>query len=274
MVEALSVKVGNHGRKLVLIKLADNANDKGECWPSYQHVADQCEMGRSTVKAHIKQLEKDGFLKIEARNDGKSSNRYLLTISKGSIDSTRSNSDPVENKPGQNTTPTRSESDPLTRSESDPRTYHSFEPVIEPEESAPTSSDENAPSALRIETTQTADDLLANQPPALSSPVNRQRFEMHWDWQPSTALADHCRVMGVNLALFDSDAQELQLGEFRSYWVSQSAAFNQSGWEHKLAQHLKRQMVRLQETPPDNTTPADRRATVSAAISDLHDTNW
>jgi hypothetical protein len=34
-------KVGNSLRKLVLIKLADNANDKGECWPSYQHIADQ-----------------------------------------------------------------------------------------------------------------------------------------------------------------------------------------------------------------------------------------
>ena len=44
MAKAMNIKVGNPLRKLVLIKLADNANDNGECWPSYQHVADQCEL--------------------------------------------------------------------------------------------------------------------------------------------------------------------------------------------------------------------------------------
>ncbi|MFS1524472.1 helix-turn-helix domain-containing protein, partial [Microbulbifer sp. 2304DJ12-6] len=49
MVKAMKVKVGNPLRKLVLLKLADNANDQGECWPSYQHVADQCEISRRSA---------------------------------------------------------------------------------------------------------------------------------------------------------------------------------------------------------------------------------
>ena len=53
MAKAMGVKVGNSLRKLVLIKLADNANDKGECWPSYQHIADQCECSRTAVRNHI-----------------------------------------------------------------------------------------------------------------------------------------------------------------------------------------------------------------------------
>ena len=44
MVQALKAKVGSPLRKLVLVKLADQANDNGECWPSYQTVADACEM--------------------------------------------------------------------------------------------------------------------------------------------------------------------------------------------------------------------------------------
>jgi hypothetical protein len=40
MVKAMKTKVGNPLRKLVLVKLADNASDQGECWPSYQHIAD------------------------------------------------------------------------------------------------------------------------------------------------------------------------------------------------------------------------------------------
>ncbi|MCL7679870.1 helix-turn-helix domain-containing protein, partial [Klebsiella pneumoniae] len=39
MAKAMAIKTGNPIRKLVLIKLADNANDFGECWPSYKHIA-------------------------------------------------------------------------------------------------------------------------------------------------------------------------------------------------------------------------------------------
>jgi biotin operon repressor len=52
----MSIKTGNPIRKLVLIKLADNANDNGECWPSYQHIADHCECSRSAVREHIEAL--------------------------------------------------------------------------------------------------------------------------------------------------------------------------------------------------------------------------
>lgn len=86
MVLAMKAKVGNPLRKLVLIKLADNANDKGECWPSFKHIADQCEISKRSVITHIKKLEEMGFLKIQHR-DGKfhrnSSNMYHLNISAG-----------------------------------------------------------------------------------------------------------------------------------------------------------------------------------------------
>jgi len=82
MVKAMKTKVGNPLRKLVLVKLADNASDQGECWPSYQHIADQCEIDRSTVRRHIKQLAEQGLLRIENREGpkGNSSNLYFLTL--------------------------------------------------------------------------------------------------------------------------------------------------------------------------------------------------
>ncbi|HFW4307820.1 TPA: helix-turn-helix domain-containing protein, partial [Salmonella enterica subsp. enterica serovar Yarrabah] len=82
MAKAMSIKVGNPLRKLVLIKLADNANDEGECWPSYQHIADQCEVSRSTVKSHIRALEDMGLLKREFRRKGEinQSNVFFLTL--------------------------------------------------------------------------------------------------------------------------------------------------------------------------------------------------
>ncbi len=82
MAKAMNIKVGNPLRKLVLIKLADNANDNCECWPSYQHVADQCEVSRSTVKSHIRALEEMGLLKREFRRKGElnQSNVFYLTL--------------------------------------------------------------------------------------------------------------------------------------------------------------------------------------------------
>lgn len=82
MVKAMKTKVGNPLRKLVLVKLADNASDQGECWPSYQHIADQCEIDRSTVRRHIKALETQGLLRIENREGpkGNSSNLYHLRL--------------------------------------------------------------------------------------------------------------------------------------------------------------------------------------------------
>lgn len=111
MAKAMNIKVGNPLRKLVLIKLADNANDNGECWPSYQHVADQCEVSKSTVKSHIRALEEMGLLKREFRRKGElnQSNVFYLTLD---------NAQQIQPESG--------------GAGAAPRTYHSFEPVNEP----------------------------------------------------------------------------------------------------------------------------------------------
>lgn len=119
MAYAMSLKVGNPLRKLVLLKLADNANDKGECFPSYQHIADQCEISRRAVMGHIQALEKAGYLKIKRRKNGKEnqSNVFYLTLKKGG------------------------ESAALGGSESgSPITSHSSEPIIEPTPLPPNSA--------------------------------------------------------------------------------------------------------------------------------------
>lgn len=155
MVDAMKVRVGNPLRKLVLIKLADNANDQGECWPSYQHIADQCEISRRSVVNHIDELEGAGFLKRESRIDpkkGSRSNIYHLTISQGTpfAKKARTAKSPGANaalppvqeihQGGANAAP------PLVQeihqgsanaalggsAGAAPRISHSFEPVIEP----------------------------------------------------------------------------------------------------------------------------------------------
>ncbi|MGL9724519.1 helix-turn-helix domain-containing protein, partial [Sodalis sp. (in: enterobacteria)] len=134
MAKAMSIKVGNPIRKLVLLKLADNANDKGECWPSYQHIADHCECSKSTARDHIDALEKAGLLVKENRtgtNNGKgnASNVYYLKLD-----------NPM---PTASTPPMPGNGTPMPAGGTPPmptggtRISHSFEPVIEPKTPLP-----------------------------------------------------------------------------------------------------------------------------------------
>lgn len=130
MVKAMSISVGNPLRKLVLLKLADNASDSGECWPSYQHIADQCEIARSTVKSHIRELEKAGLLRREFRKDGdlNKSNVFHLTLS-GAADNPVGRQMP---EGGAADNPPRAADNPGGGAADNPITSHSFEPVKEP----------------------------------------------------------------------------------------------------------------------------------------------
>ena len=135
------MKVGNPLRKLVLLKLADNANDKGECFPSYQHIADQCEISRRAVMGHIQALEKAGYLKIKRRKNGKEnqSNVFYLTLKKGGEPAALRGSE-LSAPPSEPNAPP-SEPAALGGSESgSPITSHSSEPIIEPTPLPPNSA--------------------------------------------------------------------------------------------------------------------------------------
>ena len=68
--------------KLVFLKLADNANDKGICWPSNGLIEDQCWLSKSAVKAHIKKLQNVGLLTVQHRKNGtiNQSNYYQINL--------------------------------------------------------------------------------------------------------------------------------------------------------------------------------------------------
>ncbi|EOD8908743.1 MULTISPECIES: helix-turn-helix domain-containing protein [Klebsiella/Raoultella group] len=129
MAKAMAIKTGNPIRKLVLIKLADNANDSGECWPSYKHIADHCECSKSAVRDHIDALISMGLLVKENRpgvknGKGNASNLYCMKLD-----------NPM---PPKSIAPMPSESTGMPSESIAPmpcggtRTSHSFEPVKEP----------------------------------------------------------------------------------------------------------------------------------------------
>lgn len=66
---------------MLLIVLADFANDEGVCWPSIKSLARHADLGERHVSAELKELAKDGYLTIE-EHAGKS-NHYRLNIPEG-----------------------------------------------------------------------------------------------------------------------------------------------------------------------------------------------
>jgi hypothetical protein len=62
--------------KLVLLALADFANDAGRCWPSISTIAKRCGLDRRYVISILHQLEEGGHIQVERR--GRQSNLYTL----------------------------------------------------------------------------------------------------------------------------------------------------------------------------------------------------
>ena len=140
MVQAMNCEVGNPARKLVLLKLADNANDDGICFPSYQYIADKCEMTRRSAISHIEYLIKMGLVsKKERKNkDGSISNLYFLHLEQDS------------------------ENFALGGENISPRTSHSLEPVNEPKKTTQKSESEILLEQFGI-TGQLAKDFIAHR---------------------------------------------------------------------------------------------------------------
>lgn len=88
-------------KKLVLMALADFANDQGKCWPCIATIATKTGASESTVKRLVKELISDGYVKKEPQfrdNGSQSSNVYIIT--------------PVQNDMGvQNDTPPQVQND-------------------------------------------------------------------------------------------------------------------------------------------------------------------
>ena len=155
MVQAMNCKVGNPARKLVLLKLADNANDDGICFPSYQYIADKCEMTRRSAISHIEYLIKMGLVsKKERKNkDGSISNLYFLHLEQGSENFAL----------GSENISLGSENFALGGSENiSPRTSHSLEPVNEPKKTTQKSESEMLLEQFGI-TGQLAKDFIAHR---------------------------------------------------------------------------------------------------------------
>ena len=88
---ALEQTTGSPTRKLVLLRLADQANDDGYCWPGKKSIARHCEVHKKTVQKALHDLQRQGLIWIEHRKDDDGvvnlTSRYWLQMRVGAHDS-------------------------------------------------------------------------------------------------------------------------------------------------------------------------------------------
>lgn len=86
---AWAQKVKNPRHKLLLLKLADSANDDGVCWPSLRTMAGHTGVSKSTLSRAAKALADAGLLRVQptVKQDGSAGpNVYHLALGVSQID--------------------------------------------------------------------------------------------------------------------------------------------------------------------------------------------
>jgi biotin operon repressor len=83
--------------KLVLLMLADRADDNDKCWPSVPKLMEDCSMSRAHVQKCRKKLEERGLVRrvAQTRTYGQTSNMYYLDLS---LTIEKETSDPASNR--------------------------------------------------------------------------------------------------------------------------------------------------------------------------------
>lgn len=73
-------KTGSPTAKAVLVKLAENANEEGEAWPSIVRMVRETELSRRTVMLKLRELEELGLIRIVNTRNGQRQglNHYFL----------------------------------------------------------------------------------------------------------------------------------------------------------------------------------------------------
>ena len=73
--------------KLILMAIADHADDSGYAWPGYRGIAKKCGASYRTIQRHVHSLEEQGILKVEPRQrpDGSSSSNGYTVVYNGTI---------------------------------------------------------------------------------------------------------------------------------------------------------------------------------------------
>lgn len=288
---AWSLSIKPASLKLLLLSMADRADEEHCCYPSIARLVKDTGLNSKTVQAGILKLVDLGVLKDTGERKGPTQRVRVFCLE--GIKSGRTNYDAKSNDPKNGNIKKQLDSSSndtengnvpeignvpkngtLNDTENgvlnDPKNgvqNHPLEPPIEPSSSTGVKIDAGIPVSEHTNHVIAPPDLFN------TSLTDQQRFfPIDSDWQPNIKnLTEQCRLNRVNLSSFDDMDREDALREFVSHWLASGKEFTQAQWEQRFIKQLKY----LQDKRSEQVlSPKNKRAQVSKAIMDVGDTNW
>ncbi|HDV7596873.1 TPA: helix-turn-helix domain-containing protein [Escherichia coli] len=253
---------GSSSLKLILLSMADRADEYNLCYPSIERLVKDTCLNKKTVQAGLISLMKMGLISDTGERKGatKRVRVFSLNITKnGNIKGNREGGNEPENG-----NVTENGNIPKNGMLNDPKNGMLNDPkngmLNDPKNGIQNQSYNQSFNQERESRTKTGDSV-PHDPGANNAVMNNfvppgglgqlGKFVMHEQWQPSDDFLRKSSLQGIYL---DSLPTAQELAEFRIYWMAEGKAYHQAQWEQKLARRLQISRQK-QSTLPDNNVP-------------------
>ncbi|WP_349324171.1 DnaT-like ssDNA-binding domain-containing protein [Escherichia albertii] len=253
---------GSSSLKLILLSMADRADEYNLCYPSIERLVKDTCLNKKTVQAGLISLMKMGLISDTGERKGatKRVRVFSLNITKnGNIKGNREGGNEPENgnvtengnipKNGMLNDPKNGMlNDPKNGMLNDPKNgiqNQSYNQSFNQERESRTKIGDSVPHDPG------ANNAVMNNFVPPGGPGQLGKFVMHEQWQPSD---DFLRKSSLQRIYLDSLPTAQELAEFRIYWMAEGKAYHQAQWEQKLARRLQISRQK-QSTLPDNNVP-------------------
>ncbi|HBL7700046.1 TPA: helix-turn-helix domain-containing protein [Escherichia coli] len=253
---------GSSSLKLILLSMADRADEYNLCYPSIERLVKDTCLNKKTVQAGLISLMKMGLISDTGERKGatKRVRVFSLNITKnGNIKGNREGGNEPENGNATengnipknvmlNDPKNGMLNDPKNGMLNDPKNgiqNQSYNQSFNQERESRTKSGDSVPHDPG------ANNAVMNNFVPPGGPGQLGKFVMHEQWQPSDDFLRKSSLQGIYL---DSLPTAQELAEFRIYWMAEGKAYHQAQWEQKLARRLQISRQK-QSTLPDNNVP-------------------
>ncbi|EME1660848.1 helix-turn-helix domain-containing protein [Escherichia coli] len=253
---------GSSSLKLILLSMADRADEYNLCYPSIERLVKDTCLNKKTVQAGLISLMKMGLISDTGERKGatKRVRVFSLNITKnGNIKGNREGGNEPENgnvtengnipKNGMLNDPKNGMlNDPKNGMLNDPKNgiqNQSYNQSFNQERESRTKNGDS------VHHDPGANNAVMNNFVPPGGPGQLGKFVMHEQWQPSDDFLRKSSLQGIYL---DSLPTAQELAEFRIYWMAEGKAYHQAQWEQKLARRLQISRQK-QSTLSDNNVP-------------------
>ncbi|EGE2237662.1 primosomal protein [Shigella dysenteriae] len=222
---------GSSSLKLILLSMADRADEYNLCYPSIERLVTDTSLNKKTVQAGLITLIEMGLISDTGERKGATRRVRVFSL----------NIPKNGNVPKIGNIPKNGKLNDPKNGIQNLSVNQSYNQEKE-----------------RAEKTG----VLVNQEPAANNAVINNfippgglgqfgKFVMHEHWSPSDDFIRVSSLQGINL---DCQPTPQELAEFRVYWMAEGKAFHHAQWEQKLARRL--QISRQNKlTSPENNVP-------------------